>query len=62
MAGSGKSVFTDTLHGFISTAYYDERYRRDGVHVVLVQCNLPAMQNPLSQLLSSSIDTCLCFV
>ena len=54
VAGSGKSVVLHKMHQHLCGEFYDKR-KREGITVVPIFCNLPALANPLTDLVGGTL-------
>ena len=56
VAGSGKSVVSRKMYQYLCGEFYDKR-QREGITVVPIFCNLPALPNPLTDLVGGTLRT-----
>ena len=56
VAGSGKSVVSRKMYQYLCGEFYDKR-QQEGVMVVPIFCNLPALANPLTDLVGGTLRT-----
>ena len=56
VAGSGKSVVSRKMYQYLCGEFYDKR-QREGITVVPIFCNLPALANPLTDLVGGTLRT-----
>ena len=54
VAGSGKSVVSRKMYQYLCGEFYDKR-QQEGVMVVPIFCNLPALANPLTDLVGGTL-------
>ena len=54
VAGSGKSVVSHKMHQYLCGEFYDKR-KLEGITVVPIFCNLPALANPLTDLVGGTL-------
>ena len=54
VAGSGKSVVSHKMYTYLCGEFFDER-QTEGITVVPIYCNLPAIANPLTDLVRGAL-------